>query len=211
MSMKNVAVGFKVTGVYPFDNQAIKVPEEEYTTFKPEALAVSLGIKYIPLYSPANLPRCKDDRPTEIESPLTSRGDLPPTEFSFFHSTPLGSRKHFETSLDYSSFACTSNVMERSFSESDIHCQSNDESPKCLLPLRRVHSLSKFLHTPQPHSSKDSSAKLKSAKVKSFGRVLMSRENMRLMEERETKTSRSRTEGGLQEGTRRKKAREGKW
>ena len=46
MSMKNVAAGFKVTGVYPFDNQAIKVPEEEYTTFKPEALAVSSGIKY---------------------------------------------------------------------------------------------------------------------------------------------------------------------
>ena len=33
MTMKNIPAGFRVTGVYPFDSHAIKLPEEEYKKF----------------------------------------------------------------------------------------------------------------------------------------------------------------------------------
>ena len=54
MTLGNIAAGFRVTGVYPFNRNAIRLPSEEPSKFDPEALAKSTGIKYIPLYSPAH-------------------------------------------------------------------------------------------------------------------------------------------------------------
>ena len=39
MSAKNVMSGFKVCGVYPFNREVFDVPEERYTSFKPEKLS----------------------------------------------------------------------------------------------------------------------------------------------------------------------------
>ena len=53
MTMKNIVSGFKVTGVYPVDRHAIKLPSERsQQSFRPESLAKESGLAYIPLYSP---------------------------------------------------------------------------------------------------------------------------------------------------------------
>ena len=53
MTMKNIVNGFKVTGVYPLNRYAIKLPSgSSQTTFRPENLAKESGLAYIPLYSP---------------------------------------------------------------------------------------------------------------------------------------------------------------
>ena len=53
MTMKNIVSGFKVTGVYPVDRYAIKLPSERsQQSFRPESLAKESGLAYIPPYSP---------------------------------------------------------------------------------------------------------------------------------------------------------------
>ena len=53
MTMKNIVSGFKVTGVYPVDRYAIKLPSERcQQSFRPESLVKESGLAYIPLYSP---------------------------------------------------------------------------------------------------------------------------------------------------------------
>ena len=52
MSAKNVMSGFKVCGVYPFNREVFDVPEERYTSFKPEKLSEISGLKFIPMHSP---------------------------------------------------------------------------------------------------------------------------------------------------------------
>ena len=76
MSMKNVLAGFKVCGIYPFNKAAIVLPEERYTSFKPEALPQISGLKYIPMYSPM--------RPPARSTPFPS---CSPQRFSF--SSPI--------------------------------------------------------------------------------------------------------------------------
>ena len=53
MTMKNILNGFKVTGAYPVNRYAIRLPNESsQPTFRPEDLAKESGLAYIPLYSP---------------------------------------------------------------------------------------------------------------------------------------------------------------
>ena len=40
--------GFSVTGVYPFDRTAIRLPESDNKSFKPEVLPKSNGLAYLP-------------------------------------------------------------------------------------------------------------------------------------------------------------------
>ena len=58
MTLRNVIAGFKVTGVCPFDRDAVleRLPAENFTKFKPESLPQSSGLAYIPLYSPGPRP-----------------------------------------------------------------------------------------------------------------------------------------------------------
>ena len=51
--MKSIISGFRVTGVCPLNREAIKLPGDQYESFKPEALPQTSGLAYIPLYSPA--------------------------------------------------------------------------------------------------------------------------------------------------------------
>ena len=55
MTIRNVTAGFKVSGIYPFNRDIVldKIPKEEFTTFKPEAISQNSGLAYIPFYSPA--------------------------------------------------------------------------------------------------------------------------------------------------------------
>ena len=55
MTLKNIISGFKVTGVFPVDRFAIKLPEDTIKpAFNPEELAVKSRLAYIPLYSPVH-------------------------------------------------------------------------------------------------------------------------------------------------------------
>ncbi len=53
MTMRNVMAGFKTTGIYPFNRNAIKLPaSEEYKLFRRQEVPNENGIAYLPLYSP---------------------------------------------------------------------------------------------------------------------------------------------------------------
>ena len=53
MTLKNITSGFKVTGVFPVDKNAVRLSKSINSSvkFQPEALAVQSGLAYIPLYS----------------------------------------------------------------------------------------------------------------------------------------------------------------
>ena len=55
MTVKNIAAGFKTTGVCPFDRTIVQIPIQEDTTymhFQPESVVKKSGLAYIPLYNP---------------------------------------------------------------------------------------------------------------------------------------------------------------
>ena len=78
MTINNIIASFKVTGIYPFDRLAIKLPEEAarssaYIDFKPESLCKNTGLAYIPFYSPRShsvvkKPVVKDDSSVSCSS-----------------------------------------------------------------------------------------------------------------------------------------------
>lgn len=53
MTGPNITSGFRATGVYPFNKNAIVPNEDVYTQFEPANLAERTGLSYIPLYSPS--------------------------------------------------------------------------------------------------------------------------------------------------------------
>ena len=55
MIITNITSGFKVTGVFPVDQNAVTLPQDiaRKKTFHPEARTIQSGLTYIPLYSPA--------------------------------------------------------------------------------------------------------------------------------------------------------------
>ena len=52
MTVSNIMSAFRTTGVYPYNRQAVFLPEKQ--VFDPKSLASSTGLAYIPLYSPQN-------------------------------------------------------------------------------------------------------------------------------------------------------------
>ena len=50
--MKNIMSGFRVTGVYPFDRNAISLPGEQKPAFDSDEVVRNSGLSYIPMYSP---------------------------------------------------------------------------------------------------------------------------------------------------------------
>lgn len=103
--------------------------------------------------------------------------------FPVSQSTPIGMRdgesllNFSPSSLHFGSHSFDKSRLNRSCSESDLATMSC--SSACYLPIHRVKSLKQFLMTPKPPY------KEKQSRPKSFGRVLTSRDNIMLMEERE--------------------------
>ena len=60
MTLKNITASYWVTGIYPYDKSAIKLPDEKITPDEKISLA------YIPLYSPGSHVVVKKPRPVEI-------------------------------------------------------------------------------------------------------------------------------------------------
>ncbi len=75
MTIKNIKSGFRVTGVYPLNEAAFVLPEEQFEEFKPEALCSNTGLSYIPFYSPQTKrkPAYRSSIGSEdIESPIST-------------------------------------------------------------------------------------------------------------------------------------------
>ena len=205
MSLPNIMAGFRVTGICPFNRNAISLPSEEPTKFNPEALSQATGIKYIPLYSPARSNQQKKHHSAERNSsPLPSPVEHDQSaryldvstydcSLSQYSSTPmllskLGQGRNDGISLQ--GISSDNSLLERSSSEPCITEQ---------FALKKQPSLKKFLCTPKAPS------KLPTTKPKLSGRVLTSLKNMKMMEEHELK---KKEEARLKEE--RKRAREEK-
>ena len=155
MTIKNITSGFKVTGVFPVDRFAIKLPEDTKPVFKPEALAVQSGLAYIPLYSPAYRKSKRN----------------PPGPFSTME--PCAE----DSSLVSVNTSNDSSHMERSFSEDNLSIGYSNGS-YCKVSLHKS-SLGGLMTTPVAPS------KLPTKRVKSCGQVLTSAEFLQKMEEAE--------------------------
>jgi len=66
LTVKNITSGFKVTGIYPVDRNAVQISGYKLT-FRPESLAEKSGLAYIPLYSPALSCHSQKERMTTSE------------------------------------------------------------------------------------------------------------------------------------------------
>ena len=53
MTPSNVIAGFRCTGIFPFNRNAVKARSEKFQKFDPEALSRESRISYVPLFSPA--------------------------------------------------------------------------------------------------------------------------------------------------------------
>jgi len=167
MTAKNIQAGFKISGIFPFNRHPFDLPEEKCKSFKPEDVVKKSKLKYIPLYSPA--PRHRKHTSNSSDGDLSDKSGAENSCIEIDHA-----------------------VRRRSFSESslcDVSLHSpHDDRPytpdlnKCMMPVKRVSHLSKYLITPTPPRSASVSSRPKSS-----GRVLTSAKSIELMEEKERK------------------------
>ena len=77
MTQKNVTGGFKVTGIYPFNRNALKV--DHHGKQESQSLLQEMGLAYIPMYSTDEGSSSKslslEDEPSQLERSL-SEGDI---------------------------------------------------------------------------------------------------------------------------------------
>lgn len=123
MTIKTITNGFKVTGIYPFNRNAI-TQSGKYKMFDPSSLAAESGLAYIPLYSPAH-----------VRSKATTTPCTP-----VHSSTPLN-----QGSL-HRSFS--SPLLHESFS-SDDEDEAAHSDTECLVLTRTNSFMSKFLELPK--------------------------------------------------------------
>ena len=118
MTASNVGAGFRISGIFPFNRNAVKARSEKFKSFDPEALSRETNINYIPLFSPCKTV-CGQSEDENSET------DYDCTPHSSFLETP------------HSSFLETPHSLNRSFSDGDLHT----------LPTRS-RKLREFLKTP---------------------------------------------------------------
>lgn len=158
MTMKNITAGFRVTGIYPFNREAVLV-KKEFTQFQPEDLLKSSGLKFIPLYSPSHLSTPKS---------------------SMLLTSPAASSSSVDLSASFSLSEDERPSLYRSFSDSNISAVTPTKELSCFLPVKRGRLLRKFVSTPLPPSKLP-------ANKKSCGKVLTSREQLELLAQKEEK------------------------
>ena len=156
MTLKNIISGFKVTGVFPVDRFAIKLPEDTIKpAFNPEELAVRSGLAYIPLYSPVH------------STSTPKQNSLKPSRSSTLQSC---TKNASSASVDSDSY-----LLERSLSEDNL---STGYSNSSYCRVSR-NTLGGVLSTPVPPN------KLPNKRLKSCSQVLTSAEFLQKMEEAE--------------------------
>ena len=174
MTVQNIVGGFKVTGIFPLNRNAVKLPEQIH-----EKLAKQSGLAFIPLYSPA--------RPRHLTSAAPGC-ELTPTQHQNKSLEVVQNRSEEPGQTD--SMPCfddSLDVPQRTMRRRSSSCPGSPS--KSSFPytqsvlLLRPHSVSfdNLLNIPSPPP------RPVTQRVKSCGRVLTSAENLKLMEEKEEK------------------------
>ena len=167
MTISNIVSGFKVTGVYPVDREALLGP------FTPSPLPEETGLAYIPLYSPL-IRRKRQKRTTSRSGP----GD--DMEASFDIRAEESDFSDQELALFEEWFVKGSDVTDNSRYSAWLgryHSMSPAASHVCMQGMQST-GVSRFLSLPMPPP------KLPTTKQKAFGRVLTSHENLTLLDEK---------------------------
>ena len=160
MTVANITSGFKVTGVYPVNREAISLPDSD----DQDNLAVQNGLEFIPLCSASPAPKC-----TEKHAQGRMR-DKSATKFTEEEITLF--EKRFENGYNLTIDARYNTWLREFHQESAHHVHMQPMQQGC-------NMVSKFLQCPPPPS------KLPTLKPKSCGRVLTSSEHLALVEQKE--------------------------
>ena len=177
MTVANITGGFRVTGVYPVNRDALSLPSPEC-----ESLTKQTGLVFIPLYSPAS------KRKSSIEEPATER-QMTIEDFSEEELARFETR--YENGYDLRDDPRYNSWLRRCHPESAVWMQ----------PLSYGSTaVSQYLHCPSPPSQ------IPTYKPKSCGRVLTSSENLALLEEKEREKLEKQKAKKEREEARRKKA-----
>ena len=165
-SMNNIIAGFRVTGVCPFNRSVIKQhstdleDESSITSFRRDTLAQRTGLAYIPLYSTPTR-NCSNVVSTDQSAKKAINYSTPCQSFL---SSPRYSVLHNDSSYE----------PERSL----FHCR---DFRAASVPVPTTTALGKFLPLPVPPN------KMPTKCGKSSGKVLTSKENLLMIQEREQK------------------------
>ena len=174
MTLSNIISGFRTTGIYPFHRTALQ--SKLLASFDPTALSSRTGLKFIPLYSPAR--------------PYQSRAATEVHE-NYCASTHLQHDDSSSTSFLQNTSGCIPEVNLQLTDSSHHHSDDSDREDDVLLrqvdrectnELRQVTVLSKCLSHHQPMLKMPSKRD-----VSRGGRLLTSKENLQIMEEKEIK------------------------
>lgn len=197
MTPENVTAGFRATGVFPLNRNAIHIPGQESECDTP--IRAGKSITYLPLYSPAPPPKYSALASLSTDAEEDSSETFSPGELKKF-------KRHFEEGFDvtgddrYNKWlkihhpASISNSLSppefdlsssdhESLEKSPQHSSEEgaclDDSPELCRAVKQLTSqeLSVFLKVPTPLSKKVAPRKK--------ARVLTSLENLQLLEQKE--------------------------
>ena len=197
MTMTNVVSGFRVTGVYPVNRNAIKLPGES----SQPSLSEATGLAFIPLYSPAkrpvsvthsSFPIFSEEEVCRFQTRFENGYDIKTDErynrwLEMYHPElhgDLGSSSQDEhttfspSSQPFTPYA-TLDSSSDSLSLSSSPSPSNFHSQVVMVRPSQRSGLHKLLKYPTPPS------KLPKLKPKVSARVLTSAEHLQLMKEKE--------------------------
>lgn len=197
MTPENVTAGFRATGVFPLNHNAIHIPGQESECDTP--IQAGKSITYLPLYSPAPPPKYSSlaSLSTDAEedsSETFSPGELKKFKRRFEEGFDVTGDDHYNkwlkihhpvsisNSLSPPEFDLSSSdheSLEKSPQHSSEEGACLDDSPELSRAVKQLTSqeLSVFLKVPTPLSKKVAPRKK--------ARVLTSLENLQLLEQKE--------------------------
>ena len=167
MTMTNVIAGFRCTGIYPFDRNALALLSSSSVVSKRTSLSEKTGLNFIPLFTPARKDRSAD---CVVSSCFT--GDI---------GTEDGANNPGNTSCD------TEDSSQNSRSPTPLNVKQKlsfdgDTQLKRQTVLTRTLSTVSNIHIKHPAIDKNKT-----------GRVLTSVENLKVIEEKEREKKEKRS------------------
>ena len=122
MTAKNIQAGFKICGVFPFNNHPFDLPKEKHKSFKPEEVVKKSKLRYIPLYSPV-LRHSKD---------VSKENDYTYDKLSDENLCELGTSQT-NRRQSFSKSSC-----DTSFHTPESKRPLTPDSNKCKMPIKRI-------------------------------------------------------------------------
>ena len=175
MTMTNILGGFRTTGVYPFNRNALQLKTMS-TTFDSSSLTERTGLKFIPLYSPA-VPQSQPRVATSASSD--------PCPFTPDEADNLPSSPPFNLApLDLNESQCSDSSpppqnTEDLSGDKEVELEQASKEAECVKTLHQTTTLSKCLSYHKPN------IKLPKPHTKKAGCVLTSMENLQIIEKKE--------------------------